>query len=229
MPKHHGLNELNGMQAFCHYKSEHQNGNRFGRMFPLPPLYTNPAGLIKIGEQGGPMDGGTNADRTNSVTVGQVFFGQFIDHDITLDVTSSLSAVAVPESTPNVRTPTLDLDCVYGLGPEAHPYLYHASGTFAGIKLLTGADGTAASISQSGSSIAQPQNLAEQDLSRSSAGTAIIGDPRNDENRVISQLQLAMIRFHNHIVDYLYNAPGNDLEGKGPRVGHLALSMGCNK
>jgi len=34
-------------------------------------------------------------------------------------------------------------------------------------------------------------------------GTAIIGDPRNDENAIISGLQAAMILFHNRVVDQL--------------------------
>lgn len=215
MARHHGLNELSGIHAFCHYDHADQPGNRFGRMFHLPALYNDPEGLKKLGEQGGPMDGGTTAHRTSSVPVGQVFFGQFIDHDITLDVTSSFSSVAVPEATPNVRTPTLDLDCVYGLGPEAHPYLFHGNGVSAGIKLLTGADGTAATFTHSGGMRnPQPPEFAELDLSRSADGTAIIGDPRNDENRVVSQLQLAMIRFHNDVVDTLKNNPENQLQGK---------------
>jgi hypothetical protein len=215
MAQHHGLNELSGLHAFCHYDHADQRGNRFGRLFRLPPLYNDPEGLKKLGEQEGPMDGGTTSNRTDSVPVGQVFFGQFIDHDTTLDVTSSFSSVAAPEATPNVRTPTLDLDCVYGLGPEAHPYLFYGNGQFAGIKLFTGADGTAAIVTDSdGTEIPQPPEFAAHDLSRSPDGTAIIGDPRNDENRVVSQLQLAMIRFHNNVVDTLHNDPKNKLEGK---------------
>ena len=38
-------------------------------------------------------------------------------------------------------------------------------------------------------------------LARNGQGKAIIGDPRNDENRIISQLQLLFIRFYNKIYD----------------------------
>jgi len=200
---HHGMNELDGIHAFCHYGHTHEDGDRFGRLFSLSPLYTPPDTLRQLGAQGGPMDGGSSFARTDSVPVGQLFFGQFIDHDITLDVTSSLSSVADASDTPNARTPVLDLDNVYGAGPEATPYLYHGSGDYAGVKLLTGADGTAAN---------QPQDLAEHDLCRSPDGTAIIGDPRNDENGIISQLQLGMIRFHNAVVDTLHAEEG--LEGE---------------
>ena len=191
------MESFDGMHAFCHYGHKGQDGDRFGRLFDLPPLYTPPESLRALGQQGGPMDGGAASNRTNTVPVGQVFFGQFIDHDITLDVTSSLSTVNIASDTPNVRTPTLDLDCIYGAGPEASPFLFHATGDFARIKLLTGADGTAAN---------QTATLAEDDLWRAPDGTAVIGDPRNDENRIISQLQLAIIRFHNSVCDTLHGA-----------------------
>ncbi|MEO0991604.1 MAG: peroxidase family protein, partial [Pseudomonadota bacterium] len=115
--------------------------------------------------------------------------GQFVDHDITLDVTSSLDTVNSPAGTPNVRTPTLDLDCVYGTGPEASPYLYHSSGDFKGVKLITGAD------------IGGHPHAAD-DLPRV-GNVALIGDFRNDENRLVSQIQLGMIRFHNRMCDEL--------------------------
>ena len=86
------------------------------------------------------MDGGTKKDRTKPVPVGQVIFGQFIDHDITLDVMSQFGRVNDPEDITNQRTPTLDLDCIYGAGPESHPFLYHNNGPFVGAKLLTGVD-----------------------------------------------------------------------------------------
>src|SRR3954465_4043354 len=38
------------------------------------------------------------------------------------------------------------------------------------------------------------------DLQRNAQGRALIGDPRNDENLIVSQLQVAFIRFHNTVV-----------------------------
>jgi hypothetical protein len=39
------------------------------------------------------------------------------------------------------------------------------------------------------------------DLPRNAQGTALIGDPRNDENLIVGQLHLAFLRFHNRVVD----------------------------
>jgi len=211
--EHHGMKPLEGMRAYCTRsaygeEAETQRDDRFGRLFDyLSPAYTRPDILAAIGAVGGPMDGGNSDDRTDTVPVGMVFLGQFVDHDITLDASTTFdSVIDNPGEIANVRTPTLDLDCIYGLGPEAQPYLFVQqtdapgdTGAFAGAKLLTGADNSG----QTG--------LNDDDLLRSPNGRAIIGDPRNDENRIISQLQLAIIRFHNHVCDTLNAEEG--LEG----------------
>lgn len=196
MAIHHGTQALKGLGAHCKRGHQATRDDRFGRLFPdLAPAYVPADVLAEIGKQGGPMDGGKKASRTKTVPVGHVFFGQFVDHDITLDLTSSLGAVA-DEGLPNFRTPTLDLDCVYGAGPEDAPFMYVQGGPFGGAKLLTGAD-------------VDPGDVATaNDLLRSVNGRAIIGDHRNDENRIVSQLQLAMIRFHNDICDKIHAATG---------------------
>ena len=51
--------------------------------------------------------------RDGPADAGQAFFGQFIDHDLTLDATTELGkAAGDPRAVRNVRTPRLDLDCV---------------------------------------------------------------------------------------------------------------------
>ncbi|MCA9067545.1 MAG: hypothetical protein KDA84_01390, partial [Planctomycetaceae bacterium] len=48
------------------------------------------------------------------------------------------------------------------------------------------------------------------DLPRNRQGTAIIGDPRNDENLLVSQIHRALLGFHNEVVKHiLNNADGN--------------------
>ena len=52
------------------------------------------------------------------------------------------------------------------------------------------------------------------DLARTVNGTALIGDPRNDENLVLAQLHLAFIKFHNALVDGLRNGKITDVFGE---------------
>lgn len=187
-PQRHGMQPFRGIEHLCTI-GQFRPG-RFARLFPqLPPLYINPQILQEVGKPGGKMEDKGAPNLTKKTPAGLIFFGQFIDHDITLDDSSSLSASNDPLNIENVRTPTLDLDCVYGDGPGGHPYLYDGAG-----KLLTGLD-----FSYEPSVIPNWQN--QDDLPRTPKRTAIIGDPRNDENRIISQMQLGFLRFHNKVVE----------------------------
>jgi hypothetical protein len=199
MPSHHGLNTLGGLDAYCRVGHYHQPGDRFGRLCSdLAPLYSDPDTLRQVGAKDGPMDGGTGNARTTSVSVGMVFFGQFVDHDITLDVSSSFEQTNNAQSIENVRTPALDLDSIYGGGPEASPFFYHNQGAFAGVKLVTGAD--TGGHAEAASDVPRVGDV------------ALIGDPRNDENRIISQIHLAMIRVHNKMVDRIASEPNAPTE-----------------
>jgi hypothetical protein len=118
---------------------------RFGRLFPtLPPFAedTKPIrdALSELGAAGGPMDPGddlsdpialitdpaksANNPNNPTITAGFTFLGQFLDHDMTFDPTSSLARRQDPEAIRNFRIPALDLDSVYGGGPVASPHLY---------------------------------------------------------------------------------------------------------
>jgi TAT (twin-arginine translocation) pathway signal sequence len=66
---------------------------------------------------------GTNPDNP-TMTAGSTFVGQFTDHDITFDQTSQLGVPQNPLTSPNTRTPALDLDSVFGGGPGLRPDLY---------------------------------------------------------------------------------------------------------
>jgi len=107
---------------------------------------------------------------------GMAFLGQFIDHDLTLDATTALGEAAGDVSKiQNFRTPRLDLDCVYGNGPEVTPYLYDKN-----LKLIFG---------RREGDVDDLAGANDLDLQRNRRGTAIIGDPRNDENLFVSQVQ----------------------------------------
>lgn len=131
-----------------------------------------------------------------TMTAGMTFLGQFLDHDMTFDPTSSLARRQDPESIRNFRIPALDLDNVYGGGPGVSPHLYDKSIDQGRTMLLVD--------EIPGSEAVTCDGVARHDLQRNSQLTALIGDPRNDENLMVSQLHLAMVRFHNAVtVDVL--------------------------
>ncbi len=55
---------------------------------------------------------------------GYTYFGQFVDHDITFDPLSSLVKLNDPNGLIDFQTPALDLDGLYGRGPDDQPYIY---------------------------------------------------------------------------------------------------------
>ena len=186
---------------------------RFGRMFPtLPPFSADTPtirqALVDIGRPGGLMDAGDdlsdpvtlitspaksahNPDNP-TMTAGFTFLGQFIDHDMTFDPTSSLARRQDPESIRNFRIPALDLDSVYGGGPGVSPHLYDQGVDRGRTTMLVEEIPGSAARTVDG----QPRF----DLPRNSQNVALVGDPRNDENLMVSQLQLAFLRFHNSVV-----------------------------
>ncbi|MBS0123973.1 peroxidase family protein [Thetidibacter halocola] len=159
----------------------------FGRLAPANEVqleHTTHAQLIDIFERLALAMARTGAE-PGAAPAGMTFFGQFVDHDVTLDATSALGSRIVPATIPNVRTPALDLDCVYGAGPEASPHLY-------------GRD-EAANMLVYGNA-ANPH-----DLARTANGTALIGDPRNDENGIISAIQANFVALHNILMTEALN------------------------
>jgi hypothetical protein len=126
---------------------------------------------------------------------GYTYFGQFVDHDITFRSTATES------SRVNLRTPALDLDSLYGRGPEESPYLFDSVDPW---RLLLGKgrriDDATFEISMSSLPL-----TSEDDLPRNEQGIALIGDPRNDETILISQVHLTFIKFHNAVLDRVRN------------------------
>ncbi len=150
---------------------------RFGRILPFldPRDPTGPALCDQMGAAGGPMDLGSATHDSKHIPAGFTFLAQFFDHDLDFDPTSSLERQSDPNAITNFRTPAFDLDNVYASGPMASPHIYDQDNAD---QLLV--DGT--------------------DLARNAQGKAMIGDPRNDENMLVSQLQLAFMKCHNAIV-----------------------------
>jgi hypothetical protein len=177
-----------------------RNPGKFGRLFDLPPLVASDDALFALAQamrDPNPSDAqGDNA----SIPAGFTYLGQFVDHDITLDLTPLEQQLEDLESVSNFRTPALDLDALYGAGPQVSPYLYQrdlADGRI-GPKLLVGPT--------SDSPDATFQNIPgtdSHDLPRTRHGRAAIGDERNDENLLVAQMHLAFIKFHNKVVDHV--------------------------
>ena len=121
---HHGASAFyRGINA---PQSKYYSRGKFGRLFPSLNAYFPEQGkLMELGRVGGIMDRGEGHNGDNHrIPAGFVFLGQFIDHDITFDPTSSLERQNDPEAITNFRTPLLELDSVYASGPDASPHLY---------------------------------------------------------------------------------------------------------
>jgi hypothetical protein len=168
-------------------------GRPGGTMDAGDQLSAGPAALIvDPAVNGNPTDSdayGTNPDNP-TMTAGSTFVGQFVDHDITFDQTSTLGVPQNPLHSPNTRTPGLDLDSVFGGGPGIRPDLYvHNADGSVGPKLKLGTGGV------------------HEDVPRVANGDgtyrALLGDPRNDESVIIAGLHCAHIRFYNRVLDEL--------------------------
>jgi Animal haem peroxidase len=167
---------------------------------------------IDLLEQLGGMMGDPDRDQgdDSAIPAGYTYFGQFVDHDITLDVSSKIEETQDPSSITNMRSPTLDLDNVYGRGPAVNPYLYDFPAGGTAIKMKLGKNKLpppdiqpqSGGPSTDGGGVDGMAIKTDFDVPRiEGTNTAVIGDPRNDENLIVAQFQHAMLRFHNAVVD----------------------------
>jgi hypothetical protein len=183
-----------GLEAFEHRSTEPTTPGRFGRLFPadddqLPAEILTALAKSMVGD--GPDKDNSVVDedfedenrktladgQTLRITSGYTYLGQFIDHDLTFDPTSTLEADIDPSATVNFRSPRFDLDCLYGAGPDDQPYMYEADGE----RLIEGVGGDVFRFGE----------------------RAVIGDPRNDENHIVVQWHRVMVRFHNKVIGWL--------------------------
>jgi len=143
----------------------------------------------------------TGPEAFSKVPSGFTYLGQFVDHDLTFDKTNVTFGQNVPPAQLlEARSPSLDLDSLYGAGPgdPGSAMFYEADG----IHLKSG-------TTRAGGGFPAKAGF---DLQRGAGSTAkakrtaIIPDPRNDENLAVAQTHLAFIRFHNRVVDTLPNA-----------------------
>ena len=114
---------------------------RFGLMFKRLPAFSPPDALL-LGLAARMNDGkvplsdvkDSDVEFDCGIPAGYIYFGQFIDHDMTLDKTPLTQQQQDPRGMTNYDTPRFDLGSVYGKGPAGSPELYdtRASGIPAG-------------------------------------------------------------------------------------------------
>lgn len=177
----------------------------FGFMFPgLPPFRPDSDPSVTLANlqvlAGSMLDPNITTpapgNRDNTGVLGSVltYLGQFIDHDLTLDLQpqpsafftqDSRGALLDPGGSPvgNNETFRFDLSSVYGGGPAASPQLYEADGVHFRIQ--------------------EPNGNGVRDLPRNPDGSAILVEHRNDENEVISQVHTIFLKAHNAVADTL--------------------------
>ncbi|HYJ03522.1 MAG TPA: heme peroxidase family protein [Chthoniobacterales bacterium] len=194
------------------------NATYYTRMFPqLERLPSMPNSKHEIGlqELGLIMKDDNEESGDSEVASGATYLGQFIDHDLTLDLTPLDYAHVGPDRTPNHRTPFLDLDHLYGGGPNLSPFLYDMTGSPGAEHFLIGSTRKA----MIGNSRLGPS---ADDLPRNRMGIALVGDPRQDENVIIAQLNLAFLKIHNLLLDLLIaEHPNGRVNRAGPVGGTL--------
>lgn len=173
--------------AWARRRTDEQQPSNFGRLFPvaknpeatmtLEPLnQQTDQQLVDLAQT---MLGEGPTENPKGTTAGITYFGQFIDHDLTLDTEPSPTDTVDVDGLVNGRTFAFDLDSVYGGGPKESPELYDGDKFMIG----TATDGVS------------------PDLPRNADGSAIIAEARNDENLIISQIHLSFLRLHNALVD----------------------------
>jgi hypothetical protein len=107
------------------------------------------------------------------------FVGQFVDHDLTMNAVNLFEVQT--GDIPDNASPLIDLDSVYGprstLDTVTPKQLFHPDGRFR--------------LKDHGS---------YHDLERDAMGNAYISDKRNDENQMVLQVHLLVMRTHNTLI-----------------------------
>lgn len=126
------------------------------------------------------------------------FLGQFVDHDLTMNAVDLFN----PQTgeVQNTASPFIDLDSVYGprtilFNAPAHGSIYHKDGTFKLHKKAGTAKGHF------------------HDLPRDpKTHKAYISDARNDENQMILQIHMMVMKLHNKLLTTVYSGIADPVE-----------------
>jgi hypothetical protein len=177
----------------------------FGKMFPrLPPFHFSDqaaADLAATMKNSHPDPPGTDrgtADDSAKLPSEYTYLGQFIDHNLDFDETAQPTAGVNPSSLANFESFRFDLNDVFGDGPAVDPQLYASDHKHL---LVSGTLGNP----QSDGVPTVRGNGGVFDLARNPKnGQAVLVDPRNDENQIVSQITAAFIAFYNGFIDRGY-------------------------
>ena len=126
----------------------------------------------------GVYEDATGGPESPEIAAAFTFIGQFIDHDLTMNAVNLFEPQTGPVQ--DTASPLIDLDSVYGprkflTAPSSK--IYNHDGSFK-LEDLGG----------------------YHDLPRDKHGNAFISDKRNDENQMILQVHLLVMRVHNKLI-----------------------------
>ncbi len=152
----------------------------FGRLLPKNEAVVSIEALQALAAT---MNGGVDVNEASHAPAGFIFLGQFIDHDITRSAMTVLGSPVDPEKVENLRTPGFDLDSLY-LGNAQRLPLSE------GLMRVGNAGHHQNDL---------PREVTSTIGQSTVLGNALIGDDRNDENGIISQLHLLFLKFHNAV------------------------------
>jgi Animal haem peroxidase len=171
---------------------------RFDYMFRkagLPPHKPDPQHLIKLGQE---MTDKAATQSTSKLWAGYTFLGQFIDHDLSFNANEDLSLGGQPVQLQSKRSPSLDLDSLYGFEPDEVMKTELGKLIYNGPKLQEGP------TDEEETSLPSTNFKYFHDLPRRpKSPLAALVDSRNDDNLAVAQTHVAFIKFHNAIVDQL--------------------------
>ena len=160
----------------------------YSRLFPPATCHINEKDEEKLVRLGDAMRYDIEREGTLTPRVGYTYFSQLVGHDLTYDPTPLDGPYLDAERTANHRTPYLDLDHVYGGGPEQSPNLYHGE--------------QGAEVFKLGPTT--PTGYL-RDLPIEN-GTILLGDGedmRDLDNLILRQLHVLFLKFHNQAVKQL--------------------------
>jgi hypothetical protein len=182
----HGVGDPRGSDIALRFGRDREA--RFGTMFKRLQAFNPPDALLtalalKMNDGKAPLNDVKDSDvafDNETMPAGYIYFGQFVDHDMTLDKTPLTQQKQDVRGMVNYDTPKFDLGSVYGKGPTGSPELYDPA--------------------KPGYLLVNPHDELF-DLPRDGVGAAYLGDPRNDENLIVAQLHVVFLRMHNKLRD----------------------------